>query len=244
MLLPLSLTLAWAAPEDQVQTNAKGSLLHWESMPIAFVADPANAADLDEDGALAAIVAGAGAWTWVDDAEVEYRFRGVETGLTGGYDDRNVVFFNDDWDASPDLLALTSTWSDDEGKILDFDLQVNTHDHQWSLDGSVGGDLQNALAHEFGHALGFGHDEEDEEATMFPSATRGETRKRDLAASDIAVTQWAYPALAEPEIERVENRSIVGCSSSPLAPLLAAAPALLFVLRRRADRAPKEVPCS
>lgn len=244
MLLPLSLTLAWAAPEDQVQTNAKGSLLHWESMPIAFVADPANAAALDEDGALAAIVAGAGAWTWVEGAEVEYRFRGVESGLAGGYDERNVVFFNDDWDASPDLLALTSTWSDDEGKILDFDLQVNTHDHQWSLDGSVGGDLQNALAHEFGHALGFGHDEEDEEATMFPSATRGETRKRDLAASDIAVTQWSYPALAETEIERVDSRSIVGCSTSPLSPLLAAVPALIFVLRRRADRARKEVPCS
>lgn len=241
MLLPLTFTLAWAAPEDQVQTNAKGSLLHWESMPISFVADPANAAGLDEDGALAAVVAGAGAWTWVEDTEVEYRFRGVESGLTGGYDERNVVFFNDDWDASPDLLALTSTWSDDEGRLLDFDLQVNTADHQWSLDGAVGVDLQNALAHEFGHALGFGHDEVDAEATMFPSASAGEVQKRDLAASDIAVTQWAYPALAEPEIERLESRSLVGCASAPAASALLALPALALVLARRGR---KEVSCS
>lgn len=244
MLIPLLITAALAEPEDQVMVNAMGAALHWPKMPVDFKADPANAAGLDEDGAIAAIVAGAGAWTWVEDAEVEYRFRGVQAGLQGGYDEANVVYFSDEWVGSPDLLALTSTWSDDRGIILDFDLAVNTQDHEWSLDGSVGSDLQNALTHEFGHALGFGHDEVDPEATMFPSASPGETSKRDLAESDLAMTRWLYPALVEQEIETVDSRSAVGCAHTPVGALGLLAPAALLVIRRRGAPARKEAPCS
>ena len=204
-------------------------------MPIPFVADPANSAGLDEDGTVAAIVGGAGAWMWVEGSDVEYRFRGVKSGIQGGYDSENVVFFTDDWVGTEDLLALTSTWSDDAGTILDFDLAVNTRDHQWSLDGSVGGDLQNALAHEFGHALGLGHDQEDEEATMFPSASDGETSKRDLGPSDLAVARWLYPALDADELDTPETRTLVGCHSAPSAGVLAFFPAALLVLRRRKE---------
>lgn len=235
MLLLVLTTLALATPEDQVLTNAKGARLRWASMPIPFVADPANSAGLDEDGTVAAIVAGAGAWMWVEDSEVEYRFRGVNSGLEGGYDGENVVFFTDKWVATEDLLALTSTWSDADGTILDFDLVINTRDHQWSLDGAVGGDLQNALAHEFGHALGFGHDEQDEEATMFPSATSGETHKRDLGASDIAVARWLYPALDAEEVDTPETRALQSCSSAPAASLFAFIPAALLAVRRRKE---------
>ncbi len=235
MLLSLLTTLALGAPEDQVLTNAKGARLRWASMPIPFVADPVNSAGLDEDGTVAAIVGGAGAWMWVEGSEVEYRFRGVKSGLQGGYDSENAVFFTDDWDATEDLLALTSTWSDDDGTILDFDLVVNTRDHQWSLDGSVGGDLQNALAHEFGHALGLGHDEEDEEATMFPSATPGETHKRDLGDSDVAVARWLYPAIDGEEVDAPETRALMACGTTPSTSLLAFFPAALLVVRRRKE---------
>ncbi len=242
MLHLLLVAMAAAEPEDQILTNADGSLLKWSSLPINFVADPTNDAGLDEDGAVAAIVGAAGAWSWVDGSAAEYRFRGVQRGVTGGYDDQNVVYFAGDWDASEDLLAVTSNWSKDDGELVDFDLAVNTEHHQWSLDGEEGVDLQNALTHEFGHALGLGHDEH-EDATMYPSAPAGEVSKRDLAASDIAVIQWHYPDLAGEPIESVEGRRAVACATSPAVGAFAASVAALAVLRRR-NLTSKEAPCS
>lgn len=235
MLLPLLTSLAFATPEDHVMTNNHGSLLHWETMPINYVADPTNPGGIDENGALAAIVAAGGAWTEVSGVAVEYRFRGVETGLTGGFDEKNVVFFAPDWDASPDLLAVTSSWSNEEGSILDFDMVVNASDHAWSLDGTDGtADLQNALAHEFGHALGIGHTPDDELATMYPSASLGETDKRDLGSTDIEVAAWLYPSLPEEE-EEPHAMGPFGCNTSPSFAFSALLPAALFLSRRRKE---------
>ncbi len=236
MLLPLVLTFAHAAPEDQIMINSSGNRLHWTSMPINYVADPANTEVLEEADTLAAIVAAGGAWTLVESTEVEYRFRGVEGDLHGGYDEKNVVFFTDDWVGQPELLAVTSTWSDTAGEILDFDMIVNTRDHTWSLTGEPEeADLQNALTHEFGHALGIDHDKAAEEATMFPSTLAGEIAKRDLADSDVAVLAFMYP---EGAADAAADASSAGCSATPLASLLSALPAAFLVTRRR-----KEVSC-
>ena len=237
MLLPLLLSFAHAGPEDQVMMNSSGNRLFWESMPVNYVADPANTEGLDEAETLAAIVAAGGAWTLVDGTEVEFRFRGVERDLHGGYDEKSVVFFTDDWVGGAELLAVTSNWSDTAGEILDFDLMVNTADHDWSLTGEPEkADLQNALTHEFGHALGIDHDKAQEEATMFPSTAPGETMKRDLAESDVAVLAFMYPDNAEGTDAGVSAGA--GCSTRPGAPLFVALPALFLVIRRR-----KEVPC-
>ena len=237
MLFSLVFSIAHAGPEDQVMMNSSGNRLHWASMPINYVADPVNSEGLDEADSLAALVAARGAWTQVANTEVEYRFRGAESDLHGGYDDQNVVIFTDDWVGQPELLAITSTWSDTSGELLDFDMLVNTRDHAWTVTGEVeADDLQNALAHEFGHALGIDHDNATKDATMFPSTLLGETSKRDLADSDVAVLAFMYPA---PEVELDgAPESGVGCSTSPIMSLLAALPAAFLISRRR-----KELPC-
>lgn len=241
MLLPLLASAAFAAPEDHILRNAQGSLLHWESMPVGYQADPSHNGGLDEESTVAAVVEASGAWTAVDGVGVDFRFRGTATGLHGGYDKQNVVYFVDEWTGSSDLLALTSTWSTDEGEILDFDMAVNTADHTWALDGDPGCiDLQNALAHEFGHALGLGHDENDLDATMYPSADAGEVTKRDLSAADIEVVAWLYPPSAESaDTGGAAPASPFGCDAAGFPSLLAALPAAFFVTRRR-----KEAPCS
>ncbi|GDX81487.1 hypothetical protein LBMAG42_32980 [Deltaproteobacteria bacterium] len=237
MLLPLLLSAAQAGPEDQIMVNSSGNRLHWESMPINYVADPANSEGLEEADTLAAIVAAGGAWTLIEGTDVEFRFRGVERELHGGYDDQNVVFFTDDWVGQAELLAVTSTWSDTSGQILDFDMLVNTADHEWSLTGEPEkSDLQNALTHEFGHALGIDHDKAQEEATMYPSTAAGEIAKRDLADSDVAVLAFMYPDDADGEDAGVSAGA--GCSTNPGLPFFAALPAAFLLIRRR-----KEVPC-
>lgn len=238
MLLPLLLSLAHAGPEGQIMTNNSGNRLHWDTMPINYVADPVNTEGLPEADTLAAIVAAGGAWTMVEGTIVEFRFRGVERDLKGGYDEKSVVFFTDDWVGQAEMLAVTSNWSDTSGEILDFDLLVNTADHDWSLTGEADkADLQNALTHEFGHALGIDHDKAQEEATMYPSTAAGETSKRDLAESDVAVLAFMYPDDADGNDAGVSTGA--GCSTGPIAPFFSAFPAILLVIRRR-----KEVTCS
>jgi hypothetical protein len=213
MLALLFLSIAEAGPAEQMLTNGAGRPLHWTAMPIRYNIDPTNSADLIEEGVVAAIVEASAAWAFVEGAEVEYRFLGTERGAVGGYDDHSVVFFSDTWEVSPDLLAVTSTWSNEEGEILDFDMVVNTTDHAWALDGDPElEDLQNTLAHEFGHALGFGHEELDKDATMFPSAHPGELGKRDLGATDEELARFAYPSALEDTAE--EPLRSPGCNAA------------------------------
>ena len=50
-------------------------------------------------------------------------------------------------------------------------------------------DFWNIAAHERGHAGGMGHTEKTtlcSEQTMFPTASKGETIKRDLGVGDVA----------------------------------------------------------
>ena len=51
----------------------------------------------------------------------------------------------------------------------------------------------NTATHEIGHFLGFAHSDEPD-ATMFASATPGETLKRFLSCDDAAILWFRYPA--------------------------------------------------
>jgi hypothetical protein len=192
------LALAAGDPSSQVSRNGYGVAVSWPAMPVAYELDPSNEAGLDEDGVVSAVAAASGAWTAARGADLLLSFSGTVEGLEAGFDERNSVLFTQDWPFSTDVLALTDTWSDQDGEIHDFDIRVNTRDWTWALDGDADrADLQNSLAHEFGHAIGVAHNPETAEATMFATTQDGETQKRDLDPSDEAVAAYLYPGEAE-----------------------------------------------
>ena len=123
-----------------------------------------------------------------------------------GEDNPSVVYFEDKWDQSPGVLALTYRWSSNStGKIIHFDLAINNMHHDWSTDGEAEKhDLQNALTHEFGHALGLAHSEVPE-ATMAPTAPLGETEKRDLHKDDVEGVVYLYSDGDEDEYNRARK---------------------------------------
>jgi hypothetical protein len=85
------------------------------------------------------------------------------------YDAHNsVVFVTEGWD--PDLesaVASTRVFARADGRIVDVDIQINAQWSDWAnldpgfdtngLNNQAPFDLQNAVTHEFGHLLGFGH---------------------------------------------------------------------------------------
>lgn len=195
MLLLIVVRLAHA-DELPAMLNGSGNPIRWTTMPIEYSADPSNDAGLDPDGVVAAVVAGAGVWGDIEGSTIDFRFRGSTSDPVTAHDEVNAVYFEGDWEFDPDLLALTSVWSYENGMAVGFDMAVNAMDHDWSLDASKErdkADMQNALAHEFGHAVGIGHLEKSPEATMYPSSPVGETMKRDLSDEDVWVALNFYP---------------------------------------------------
>ncbi len=126
---------------------------------------------------------------------------GLSTNLVDGHADglNRVVVREDGWpvEVGPETLALTSIVYDrSTGRILDADIDLNASAHAFASSSPAAedrDDVENTLTHELGHLIGFAH-VLDPDATMFGSAELGETRKRDLAADDVAALCETYPA--------------------------------------------------
>jgi hypothetical protein len=110
----------------------------------------------------------------------------------------NIIIFRDThWRHQSGALALTSvTYDVRSGEIVDADIELNstagivytTSD----LVGQINIDVRNTVTHEAGHLLGLDHTPV-EDATMFATAPRGETKKRDLHQDDLAGVCAIYP---------------------------------------------------
>ena len=90
------------------------------------------------------------------------------------------------------FLAATFIW-DDGTTILEADIFYNLK-HKWAVnaiieDGSTvcgtNYDIQAIGTHELGHLIGLGHVENGSDATMAPSAAKGELQKQTLTPGDI-----------------------------------------------------------
>lgn len=230
LLLVAGLTHAGDDAWSDVMLNEFQEPIVWPSMPVSYVVNAANGAQLDVDGAVYAVVSAASAWEWVQGSAVNLEFTGSSAVAAASHDGVNAVYFSDDWPADASLLALTTVWSESTGKAVGFDIRINTRDHEWTLDPEAEpdkNDLQNTLAHEFGHALGFGHLDDDREATMYPSAPVGEQGKRDLTDADAAMAATVYPDGSTPDAESDEYEPLLAalCGTRPGSPL--ALPTLL-----------------
>jgi hypothetical protein len=179
-----------------VMLNEYDAPIVWEAMPVSYFINASNDAGLEEAALVYPVVSAALAWDWAPNSGAKLAYQGADDTAVAAHDDINVVYFTADWPADSSLLALTTVWSESSGRAVGFDIRINTRDHEWTLDPVAEpdkNDLQNTLTHEFGHALGFGHIEDDSEATMYPSAPIGETKKRDLSEADSALVATIYP---------------------------------------------------
>lgn len=231
----LALVTSAMAQDYPAMVNGNGVAIHWYSFPVEYVVNGGEGG-IDTDGMVYAAVSAGSAWNRVAGAAVEMAFTGTTDLAVTEADSFNVIHVPETWDWSADLIALTSLWSRSDGTAVGFDMELNVVDHPWATDGSGDAvDAQNTFAHEFGHALGIGHIAYDDDATMYPSASHGETSKRDLDRTDEDVLIHFYPdgtAASETEGQLVDP--LAACSGSAAPPILAATMmAFALVARRR-----------
>jgi len=163
----------------------------------------------------------------------------------------------DCWEFDPGVIAMTTvTSSNCSGRILDADIELDAANFRFTVDdgprcdregqtGCVDMDLQNTLVHEIGHLIGLDHSD-DRNATMYRSASAGETNKRVLGQDDRAALCVVYPTgagarscgpaatPAQCEARRQRYRTTSGCNQAGGGGLLAGLGVALFLARRRA----------
>jgi predicted Zn-dependent protease len=195
--------------------------LRWAQMPIQWELDTTDSPEHLNMAAQREAISAAFA-TWQDVSGTTVEFEDVTEDANAN---ENIVYWERNWTANSEMLALTTTISNSDGVIVGFKIALNAQHPQWSINGTEGMDLQNALTHEVGHVLGLDHTEEREEATMFPSTEEGERSKRDLDWDDKEGLRYLYPITAAAGF---------ACSSAAAAPsAIAAALPLLAIFRRR-----------
>lgn len=202
MFVPV-LMLAISSPAEaySVKRNSEGNALRWLQMPIPYKINPANSLGLDETEAETLIHAAFDQWADVSKVPVSFDYQGETSTQDPDYtDNANVVFFQQDWPSDWDagFLALTFTWSVDNGEIIAFDMAIN-EEFAWTTQGGKNGhDLMNAVTHEVGHAVGMGHSEMLD-ATMFADSQMGDTEKRTLADDDADGLRYLYTGVMAEE---------------------------------------------
>lgn len=109
-----------------------------------------------------------------------------------GRDGKNVVGWRRFVGPGGDFLAAAFIWDDGE-RIREADVFFNLK-HRWTVGPSIEPgstlcgeqfDVQAVATHEFGHVLGLGH-VPDSDATMAPTAAKGELAKQTLTPGDVA----------------------------------------------------------
>lgn len=181
-----------------------------------------NDGGIDEAAIDRALERGAAQWSGLACSDIDLVLGAPTSDRIIGFDwhkgsddpsNQNIVVFRNDtaddpidaWLHTFGALAITTvTFDNTTGRLLDADIEVNdtSFDYTACDPGDAGCevafDLQNTLTHELGHVLGLDHPPSAEpgaaEATMFASAARGDTEKRDLAADDEAGLCTLYPA--------------------------------------------------
>jgi hypothetical protein len=183
--------MVWAllpsASAFELRLTADGEPVRWPHLPVPYtVSEPVpEVAD--------ALHAAFDNWASVEDASVAFEEQDAPLRPPPvGPDSVNVVFMDPAWPFGDAALAMASVWADRDGNLVAFDIQI-APDADWSIDGGVDGyDLEAAVTHEVGHALGLEHTP-IRQATMYASQGRGEVWRRDLARDDEAAIAFLYP---------------------------------------------------
>lgn len=169
--------------------------LHWHSTPVTFaVGNDTYPDDLDPDAVDDAIRRSFETWNAVP--ETEPVFDEMQTDPTL----ETITFENGVneivWEEMPDdsLGRAHWRWASNTNRLLELDIRLNP-DREWFVDESTTSDdaydVQSVITHELGHNALLDVYSAPEQ-TMFHETTPGKTKKRTLAAGDIAGWQAAY----------------------------------------------------
>lgn len=149
-------------------------------------------AGLDRAETVAAIQAAAKAWS--DAGSPPLRYEGAVASSSLFRDGKNVISFSV---TGIPLVASVAIMRISDGQVTEADIFLDIS-NLWSTNpgasGDCGGDplkldIQNIMAHEFGHWVGVKHTRDAAEVnhrSMFPEVAAGELRKRSLEAGDRA----------------------------------------------------------
>ena len=182
-----------------------GAFLFWDSsfIPIPYYISAPSFAGHPEF--IAAIDQSFKTWRDIQDITIEFIPMGCTTKIEDQNDGINTVLFvTQNWQFDPAIIALTRNFyvagdSPQPGLILTTDIMLNGQNHTFSATGDPNSfDVQDIVTHEAGHFQGLGHDTVppiDPNATMYATATPGETKKRTLQPDDLAGIHAAYPGV-------------------------------------------------
>lgn len=186
-----------------------GTTLFWRSRRVEIRSAYGTCVDAPESAVRASVLQALNEWSTAgagcaDMSLVEGRTLAgsgsFATNLDGGDPDHEnrLVWRQHDWPRADagDVIALTTLVYDRAtGAIVDADIDVNGEDFYFTTTddaGTVVTDVQNTVAHELGHVLGFGHSD-IEEATMYGSSEPGDIGKRELDGDDVQAVCTVYP---------------------------------------------------
>lgn len=246
MLPMLAALISLPAAAYELQTDSEGDVVQWHQA-MNLVVDEGLAQALGREAVARAL---GSMLTQLRDAAPGMTFDATigaapehALGYRAGEKNVNAVIGLADWPYTQSNLAVTLITLDTRtNEILDTDVLFNVSRHALAVlpDDEVhydrGFDLQNALTHELGHALGLSHNDADESLVMFSSTFPGELTKRVLKDDDRAGLRALYGAgplasgagVTGPELDAVP---VAGCSAAGQAPLLLLG--LLGLLRAR-----------
>ena len=274
-------SLLAARADAYVRTRSADGMFDviWPDPNITLTVMTGGPAVVPTDGFVDAATKAAGAWSdpALDSSVAFTVTTSTDLPTDPAYDHVNTIAFRTtSWDPPdylPGELAVTTVWTVG-GRIVDTDTEINAFepDVMWGLlpdDKAMAAaftnevDLQNAITHELGHALGLDHPcylgnnapefEMNNEggpvpscsdpnlpasvrdATMYPSATRGSIGERTLSPDEVLAMHDLYPAGRAPIVETAPATGgcDVGGGSRPGGALAATLLAAAIVFARR-----------
>lgn len=153
-LLPIAAALATTLPAFGAarltySINGEPVAVAWKSFPIRYAIDR-RVADAMPSGA-AQVERAVNEWTSAPGAQISFEDLGIVDGAKPGKDGQNSITLTDDLFAGQRFIALTTNWYDDDGHIVEADIQLDTTALK------SGYNLQQLIEHETGHLLGLDH---------------------------------------------------------------------------------------
>ncbi len=235
----LLVALSPAAPAGAyVRTrNPNGTPVAWGRACVFMVADPQSCPDLSPDAVWQAIQASVASWNGAAEsceASISFHLARSDEDLEPGFDPegRNenvIVWLRDHWgyedlDYDPAAVALTTLTyvtdpdADNDGEILDADIELNGVYQRFQTDGLIrigAYDVANTVTHELGHVLGLDHTCYDGSLPERPTDDQGRPIPDCVPASKLpeevrTATMYPFAAPGETDKRTLEADDIRG----------------------------------